>query len=142
MNTDEIYKTGFGWICPSGEMIGCDLFNHISVLFKLPGVPELQDIKDKIDEAWNVCDELDRSGEHPEWHSYDFACEDAKHEIYERLMAAGFIRVGSVTREGIIAFEGTKAALNRQTTYMNRVARDIRAKHGRHFVIERREWNK
>jgi hypothetical protein len=99
-----------GWLCPNGEFIQCQLYEHIEIVSENPyfikKVPKIGDIISKLDEMHRDHSELaDREGSHnAEWHIYEIACTDARHEIRRLLLNEGFIRVGESNEE--LYFEG------------------------------------
>jgi len=138
----EIHDTGFGWICPCGCIVGCSLHEHMDVVAALPGAPDVEDLRKQVAEARRGCEELDEAGEHPEWHTYDMALDDAQFTAYERLMTAGFIRVGYHRHRHNLDFEGSADALGRQKRFIQRIVEDIRAaKKDDKIDPELREWS-
>jgi hypothetical protein len=99
-----------GWLCPSGEFIQCDRWEHIETCRKHPifaqRVPKVLEILEDLDSTEEMCQELaDREGNHnAEWHIYDIARDAARPKIWRLLLNDGFIRVGEV--DGDLHFEG------------------------------------
>lgn len=103
-----IYETGTGWITPSGKTIACNMYDHFHSIMNYPEVPDMTDLANDVQDAEDACQELCDADEHPEWHSYEMAENGAKWEAYNRLLEAGFIRVGLNRQDHVLEFEGKK----------------------------------
>lgn len=97
-----------GWLAPNNEFIQCNLFEHIEIIREnkifSKYVPKIDDIIQNIENIYDSCQSYADHGEHPEWHCYEMACDDARPEIRRLLLNAGFIRVGE-SKNGL-HFEG------------------------------------
>ena len=101
----------FGWLTPTGRFVECPLLQHLEIagkdeeFLKVPGIRELVD---QVQGCYSSCVELEeREGScNAEWHSYEMAREDAIPEMWQRLLEASFIRVGSPAAGAAVCFEG------------------------------------
>lgn len=103
----EINKIA-GWMAPNGDFIECALYEHMDVIRShnifSKYVPKLDDIFSRLDHICDSCQKAANSGEHPEWHCYEMACDNERSNIRRLLLNAGFIRIGQ--SKDSIHFEG------------------------------------
>lgn len=87
----------FGWLTPKGNFIECSLYEHLAVIMKndeARRVDKLAVLQSGLESVEEGCLELIARDEHPEWHCYEMACDDARYEVWKILMNEGFIRLG------------------------------------------------
>lgn len=110
---EDLLKLGFGWISNSGECFGCEQWCHVSIIEKIvideKIKTKIDEINESVEETRKRCQELADNGEHPEWHSYEMADDDACAETVQHLFNSGWIRIGT-TRE-IIEAEGLSESI-------------------------------
>lgn len=99
-----------GWLCPNGEFIQCERWQHIEACEKHPifteKVPKIGKLLERLRSIEEGCEEhAAREGSsNAEWHIYEIARDEARPEIWRLLLNGGFIRVGEV--DGDLHFEG------------------------------------
>jgi hypothetical protein len=127
---DRLAAKVAGWLCPNGEFIQCQLYEHIDIVSENPyfieKVPKISDIIQHLEDVEAGCRDLaDREGSHnAEWHCYEMACDDARHEIRRLLLNEGFIRVGESDEE--LYFEGRPNVLKSR----HQVCKDLAESYG------------
>lgn len=87
-----------GWLLPNREFVECELFAHLEVVANNASLRKLvpDTIFSNLEEVELWCQELADSGDHPEWHCYEMARDDANDKVRDILLDAGCYRVGRV----------------------------------------------
>lgn len=138
----DIRQTGFGWIAPNGETLGCDSFDHIESLRVWAVVrdrsPEAVEILDDLDEIKSDCQALeDEDGNcHGEWHIYEMACDEKHPQIARHLYRAGFIRIGTSKHIEAMEAEGRPESIRSRLSLIRSILRDYNAEHRCEFDLK------
>lgn len=129
----EIYKTGYGWISPRGNVFGCDRYGHFEA------IAEWADIKELLPQVFGMleslvfsresCEESCAAGEHPSWHCYEMACDRQEPKIKAALLSAGFIRIGTSPYAKMVEAEGNPEAILSRMTTIKRILKEYNAEH-------------
>lgn len=119
---DLFIKHGFGWISPSGRLIPCSQWGHYDVIINdeeiESAIPWIHASWGGVEAAREECENLANSGEHPEWHIYEIAEDNFRYKVWEALMSAGFLRVGTSVYGKIVEIEGSRDTLSK---YLNNI---------------------
>lgn len=110
----ELFKTGFGWICPDGKIIACDMYNHFSVIKNeklLKGDYAIyHETVDENERLMYECLDALKEDEHPEMHRFDGMNTEAEFALLSKIYSSGYIRVGMILNSkklpNRIEFEG------------------------------------
>lgn len=103
----------YGWILPSRTVIRCSFYGHLPAIAKndeamslLPS--SLQNFWEDLEYIESECQALANKGEHPEWHCYEIAESDYRHQVRTALYNAGAVRFGTykISSSRIMTFEG------------------------------------
>lgn len=114
--TTEDNLTGWGWITPKGKILHTQAYGHFEVLKKEPVLQDLWvDAMDTVNSVWVQCDQLEKSGEHPEWHVYDIQLGTAKAAVISKAFELGYIRFGLSRMQEEVSFEGTHCRLRKRS---------------------------
>ena len=84
----------------------------------------MTDLSYEVQNAHDACEAL--CGE---WHTYDMALDDARYEAYDKLLEAGFVRVGINRQDCVLEFEGKEAMHQKSSRTIKQVLRDWNASH-------------
>lgn len=135
----DIYQTGYGWISPRGNVLGCRPFNHVEALHGWEDVYDLaRNAADELDSVEIVrqgCEALIAQDEHPEWHTYEMALDGATPEIIGCVRNAGFIRIGVSHHEQTIEAEGKPEAILSRMSVIRRIVREYNATNGKDYRL-------
>jgi hypothetical protein len=142
-NVEPTYPPGYkpftGWCCPGGEIVECATYAHLDAVRELPGCPisQINEIWESTESVRESCQELsDREGSvNGEWHIYEMACDDAKHETWKCLLTHGFVRLG--TRKQELCCEGIPSSLIKH----NQRLRDFADERMMVAKMEPQKWN-
>jgi hypothetical protein len=104
----------FGWLSPSKEVIECAKFRHLDIVDKEPRlqIPEVKAVDEQIEKLRIQCEEDSKrdGATNAEWHLYEIASDGRSRSIWNALIRAGFIRIGT-THDKSMCFEGTPTAI-------------------------------
>ena len=120
----EIKRTGFGWISPNGNSLGCEMFNHLENIFEWEessNIPKIIEASNSLNDILNDIDYLIDNDEHPEWHNYEMAKDGYECEVYKELLNHGFIRIGVSTIGEIIEAEGKPEYIKKHLSLLNQI---------------------
>ena len=110
-----------GWITPKKEMVECGQWAHIDSIWETESlsryIPNINELKAEVDEAYAGCKALDDRDEHGEWHCYEMALDGARWEVVETLYKAGCIRAGKVNGE--VHLEGKPQAYKQLKPFLD-----------------------
>lgn len=134
----NIMKNITGWLTSSGKFVECSRYSHLSVIM------ENEDLRKALgtwgeytNEDLTFCvqetQERIENDEHPEWHIYECMAMDARSEARNKLLDAGFIRVG--TLNNTLHFEGRSFALQGGM----QAAKDLADSYDMGYQFERQE---
>ena len=127
----DIYKTGFGWISPRGNVLGCDCYGHLETLAEWPEVketlPEIADTLEGLEDIRKKSEDLIAQGEHPEWHCYEIACDREESRVKDALINAGHVRIGTSRHAETVEAEGIPEAIKSRMTTIQRIVKEYNA---------------
>lgn len=128
-----IYTTGYGWISPRGNVLGCDCYGHLETLAAWADVkealPQVAATLESLDDIRKDSEDLIAKGEHPEWHCYEMACDREESKIKEALLAAGFIRIGTSRHAEMVEAEGNPESISSRMATIRRIVKEYNAEH-------------
>ena len=125
-----------GWMTPSGKFLMCGMYMHLSQALDFPEIKQaLGDWGEQSDarltQVMAGCQDAIAHGEHPEWHSYEMASDSVQYKLREKLLKAGFLRVGTMGNS--IHFEGKPHAIKN----LFQKCKDFAEGHGMGYVFEK-----
>ena len=131
----DIFETGCGWITPKGEFLGCNFYDHIAIVISHVQNPQALELVEGLHEIEQGSLRLIEEGEHPEWHVYEMAKDDADDAIVRMAYEEGFVRVGVGRDIGVIGAEGTPAAIKARMVQIRKVVKEYNAGHGVQYKL-------
>lgn len=107
-------KTLSGWLAPNGKFYECKraIFDHLHVVETNAEIKRLMPswFEEKLKRLKNLQKELEKTENHPEWHSYDAMKDSIEISVYDEMYKKGFLRVAS--HSGEVYFEGTSSGIS------------------------------
>ena len=135
----DIYKTGYGWISPSGNVMGCECYGHYEALAAwsdlkktLPRIALKLECLEGVRRKCKANEEETGAGE---WHYYEIQCDREGDHIYDSLMEAGYIRVGTSRIAETVEIEGRPDAIASRMAVIRRIIKEYNAENHVEYVI-------
>ncbi len=135
----SIYETGFGWVSPRGNVLGCEMHDHLADIGDWIDVKELapgvEKLVEGVEETKASCQALEDDGEHPEWHCYEIELTRASGKSRELLYQAGFIRLGRNGFMKVLEVEGVAQRIQDRMATIRHVLKEYNAENRVDFTL-------
>ena len=135
----DIYKTGYGWISPSGNVMGCECYGHYEALAAWSDVkktlPRIALKLEYLEGVRRTCKAYEEKTGAGEWHYYEIQCDREGDHIYDSLMDAGYIRVGTSRIAETVEIEGRPDAIASRMAVIRRIIKEYNAENHVEYVI-------